>query len=560
MKRHGVVLSAAVASALLLAGCDSSNPEPLSFVPADTPYLFADLEVAGDSTRDALLAQSNASLPRNVEMLRGLAHDLEADDRSSLARVLGVLADEIEGKQSYQEVVSDIGLALDEHSAIYGEGLIPVMRGGVEDEERYRAFLDRLAKAAGTSFQERTLDDADYRTVALGDSPLQLISRVDDDTAVLSIAPSQLDDDTRRRILGLTAPDESAADAGRLQAFVDDKGYQPYALGYFDLQRIVALVGANDDPMLRAARAMDSSGEMAPLDATCQADLDRLAARAPALSFGFTEIESDHLVQRTDVALAEDLAKPFADLQVALPALGRDAPAGPFDLAMALPMKEIRNLLVAQARHVRDNPFSCESLAELNAQADELASQANLLAMPPFGSLRGFRVVLDDLSTDSEGGQPQGRGAALVATDDPAGLLAVGQMMLPSLALVQLDGDGEATALPDEFGALAGGQNTWAAMSDDAIGVAVGDGENDRLASLLEAPAGDAGQLLRLHLTGEMYASAMRLLAAFDDETDAADSYLQSLQRESERIDTLDMSVRMTSSGLVFENRTDWQE
>ncbi|WP_110687538.1 hypothetical protein [Salinicola aestuarinus] len=561
MKRHGVLFSAAVAGALLLVGCDSSDPEPLSFVPADTPYLFADLEVADDSTRDALLAQSNASLPRNVAMLRNAASDLEAENQTSLAGVLGVLADEIDGKNSYQDVMSDIGLALDQHSAIYGEGLIPVMRGGVEDAEQYRAFLDRLAAAADTPFQEATLDDADYRTAALGDSPFQLISRVDEGTAVLSIAPTELDDEALRRILGLTQPDESAESAGRLQALVDDKAYLPYALGYLDLQRIIALVAAGEDPMLRAAQAMDSSGDVEQLSSSCQADLDRLAARAPELSVGFTEIESDHMVQRTDLALAEDLTAALSEIQVALPGLGREKPAGPFDIAVALPMKELRDLMVAQTRYVRDNPFTCEALADLNAEADELANQANMLAMPPFGSLRGFRLVLDDLSADGPFGQAKGRGAAIVATDNPTGLLAVGQMAVPQLANVQLDADGKATALPDELGSLAGADGAWAAMTDSAIGVAVGKRENDRLESLLKAPTGDAGQLMNLHITGDMYGKWMGLIDAFEDGQDAtSERYLESLQSETDRIDTMDISVRMTSDGLAFESRTDWNE
>src|SRR3546814_11171401 len=81
---------------------------------------------------------------------------------------------------------------------------------------------------------------------------------------------------------------------------------------------------------------------------SCTTDAARIAARVPAMSFGYTKLDARHQDARFDVTLAEDISKAFAGLKVELPGLGR-AGTAPFDLRVALPVATLRTFLLAQA-------------------------------------------------------------------------------------------------------------------------------------------------------------------------------------------------------------------
>ena len=56
------------------------------------------------------------------------------------------------------------------------------------------------------------------------------------------------------------------------------------------------------------------------------------------------------------------------------------------------------------------------------------------------------------------------------------------------------------------------GQPAWVAMSDNALALGVGAGEDAKLADTLKEPGGDAGRMTRMHLDGAMYLSWLKLM------------------------------------------------
>lgn len=562
------LLATVMAGSTLLAGCGQDSADtPLAHVPADTPFLFASLEAADDKTLEAVMASSNASLASQRGDLRQLAEELRGNDAEPLANLLEALADELAGKTNYQQVAEQIGVDLGGLSAFYGFGLSPVMRLSVSDPERYRAFLDRLAEAAGQPLETQTLGELEYRRARLGEVPLQLVSAVDDGQAVLALAPTGLDDATLQRLLGDALPESSVQDTQRLSKLADANGYLPYGLGYVDMTRLAALLTGSEDPMIKAYRTLAEQAEgqaPAPVPASCREDAMRLASRMPQMSAGYTTLNAERIEQRFNVALAEDIAAPFASLVSPVPGLGADSLEAPFDLAVALPMGDLRDLLIQQVQHVRSAPFGCPAFAELNSELDELGRQANMLAMPPFGSLRGLRLVVDEFAMPEQGGQPTIEGALLVASSDPSGLLAIGQTTLPGLATLSLPSDGEPRELPPQLTAMLGGMPAWLAMTDKALGVATGEGEQAALKKLLQGETGEAGELMHLKLSGEMYAKWLKLAEAFGslagNDAAALEEQLSAMQAQFERIDSVVVRMRMNDDGLVIDNRIDWQQ
>ncbi|MEQ7871723.1 hypothetical protein V6R97_13825 [Chromohalobacter salexigens] len=564
-----ISLACVMAGSLLLAGCGQNSADaPLAHVPADTPFLFANLDTIDDATLDAALASSNASLAQQRIDLRQFAEELRRDgEAESLANVLDALAEELAGKSDYQQVAEQIGVDLGGQNALYGLGLSPVLRLSINDAERYQAFLQRLADAAGLPLETRTQGELEYRQARLGEAPLQLLSTVHDGQAVLAVAPTELDDDALQQVLGTSLPDSSVQDTQRLSELADAKDYLPYGLGYVDTTRLATLLTGSQDPMIQAFRAFaeQTQGQAPePVSQSCREDATRLASRMPRLSAGYTTLDAARTEQRFDVSLAEDITAPLASLTSTLPGLGNDSLESPFDLAIALPMNDLRDLLTQQIQHVRTAPFSCSALAELNNDLDELGRQANMLAMPPFGSLRGMRLVIDELTMPEHSDQPAIKGALLVASSDPNGLMAIGQSMLPGLATLSLSNDGEPQALPPQLTAMLGDAPAWLAMTDKALGVATGEGEQTTLKSLLQEETGEAGELMHVKLSGDMYAKWLQLADAFGNlagnDAAALEEQLDAMQNQFERIDNVVIRMRMEDDGLVINNRIDWQQ
>ena len=96
---------------VMLAACGHKDKDaPLAFVPADTPYVVANLDIMDDGTRAALLAQADAQLPSNLAQLDAAADRLAAKDPEG-ARLLRALRAEFNGK-TVETFAQGIGLDL----------------------------------------------------------------------------------------------------------------------------------------------------------------------------------------------------------------------------------------------------------------------------------------------------------------------------------------------------------------------------------------------------------------------------------------------------------------
>jgi hypothetical protein len=559
---------------LAVAACSHKDKNaPLAFAPVDTPYLIANLEPLDDATQAALMDQAGAQLPATVAQLRQTADRLQAAHKPDLAGLMRALAAEYDGKTA-QQVAADSGIDSKGRMALFGIGLSPVLRADLADPARFKAFIGRLEHGYGHTLVDATLDKQAYRHLRLDALPLQVVIAIEGKQAVLALLPADADPNLLRRALGLVRPDKSAQDARRLATMAKANGYQPYVVGYLDTTRLPALLADGKDPMVQALYrgAVSAYGDgaampaqMPAMPASCRGEFERIAARVPLLSFGYETLDAKQATQRIDIALAPDIVQAFSGVKAALPGLGSDLDA-PFDLALALPVEEIRTFWTAQADAVAAKPFTCPALTDLNAQFAKLGQDMQKTAIPPVGDLRGVRMAIDSFVAGSGGAMPQVSGRVLVASRNPAGLLAMAQAAVPVLAQVKLGSDGQPVALPAQLTAMAQ-QPGWAAMNDDALAVGVGAGEDAKLADMLKAPGGAAGSLFKMHIDGDMYRKwialmADRLAAAAAAQSAAgapddgagkrAAAQFDDLRKQAERIKQVDVEAHVDDRGLVI--------
>ena len=500
-------------ASVLLAACGHKDKDaPLAFVPADTPYVFANLDKLDDDAYEAMIAQANNELPGQVAQMKSVAQDLETKGNMEGARLLRAFAAEFDGKTA-EATLKNLGLDVKTGSAFYGLGLSPVARVALADSAAWDAFVGRLETAYGKKLDAADAGGQAYRHVTLGDTGLQLIIATVGKQAVVSLLPADATQPTIRQALGADRPEKNLQDDGRLADLAKDKGYKNYAVGQIDLVRLLPLVASGKDPLFSTFLKHQSAktGEpIPPLPESCVPEASRVAARVPSISFGYTRLDMHHQEQRVDVALADDVTKAFSGLKVELPGLGQDAKA-PFDVSIALPVEQIRTFFTAQADAVAAKPFACPAFTNLNDSFAKLGSTMQQAAIPPFGDIRGVRVVLDSFKPAAAGQQmPAITGRVLLATRNPAGLLAMGQAMLGGDFKVA--GDGKPAALPQNITAMLG-MPGWAAMNGQAIVVGVGEGEDAKLDEMLMGSVGDAGRVSRFHLNGDMYRAWVDVMA-----------------------------------------------
>ena len=539
-----------------LAACKHQDKDaPLAFAPADTPYVVANLDVLDDDTRRALLTQADTQLPSQLAQINTAADQMAAKDPDG-ARLLRALAAEFNGK-TIETFAQNAGLDLKGYSALYGLGLAPVLRIGLSDTRAFDGFITRLETAYGKKLDVVNLGTQAYRKYTFATAGTQAVLAMVNKQAVLSLLPADASPSLLRQALGLDRPAKSLMDDGRLATLAKDKGYRNWVVGDVDLTRALPMAISGTDPLIAAVTKARAAAESAktgePIanqlqtSPSCAPEASRIAARMPAISFGYTQLDTGHQNIRFDIALAGDITDAFAGLKVDLPGLGSTGTA-PFDASIALPVAQLRTFWSAQADAVSAKPFTCPALTDLNDAFAKLGPAVQKAAIPPFGDMLGLRIALDTLLPGKDGGMPTFTGRVLLGTNNPTGLVAMSQMMVPALAQLKLTPNGPPLPLPKDMTNMLG-QPAWIALGEKAIVIGVGAGENAKLADTLAAPTGDAGRSARMHLSGAMYLTWLQLM---EQKADSISSTAAALGKSDEP--SVDGSVAAEDPAQVAAN------
>ncbi|HEY6942008.1 hypothetical protein [Dokdonella sp.] len=496
MRTRFLRLAALAAVLVAVAGCGkkADTGVPLAFVPADTPYLFANVEPAPDSAVAHWRTQMQGAWPLFVEMMdQTLAELGRTGADADASKVLAAVLDEVRAR-STPEQWREIGFDPKARMALYGIDLLPVMRLELADPDAFRAMVARIEQKAGKALGTMRIGEQDVRT--FGNDAARGLVAIEGNHLVVAFAPGGADEALERKLLGLDRPAQ-ALPADALADFNKARGYLPYGSGWVDTRRLVARI---------AAKATEGDPAKAP-DATCREEIDALAAKAPRLAFGYSALDDQRMTMHARIDLDPALAKSLSALAAPMP--GNAPAAALLDFALAMPVLKARDFLIAQADAVAKAPFRCTELASINqGMADAKAKLAQTIP-PPFGDLSAARMTLSRFAWPAgDAALPDVAGAFLLGSTNPALIASLAQMASPALAGVAIAPDGKpvaipAAALPPQF---AGKLDLDVAMTANAIGVSFGKDEAPRLAAAMAAPAVADGTLFSMRLRGEAYA------------------------------------------------------
>jgi hypothetical protein len=524
----------------------------LMYVPADTPYVFASLESMPDDILDKLEANADSMVSAYEtvikETLKTMAAEGDLDDDEDAAKMIALIG-EMTGLMRSDQLRA-AGVPRSPRVAIYGVGLLPVVRMNLSDPDAFDAKITELAEEVDAELAVGKVDGQTYRYA--GDEEARLVVAVIGKQAVASIVPATLSDEQLGSVLGLTLPAESMADTGAMQDLARRYDFGFYALGFVDIERLTATFldpasGVN-------AELLDlMEYDPASLSDVCRAEIRQASGIAPRFVSGYTSVTTGKISTNTILEMRDDIARGLATLSAPVPGMGMDH-GGFASFGMSLDLLAARDFYEARLDALEADPYKCEYFAEFQAGVAQGRQAMNQPLPPIVYGFNGIVAVIDDVGDiDFSSQQPPTDidARVLVANDNAEGLLAMGTMFSPELAALNLQADGKPVELnlppfTAEFDAA------YVAMTDTTLGVSVGDGSDSRLADLLSAPAANPPPFMSMSIDGARYYDYMSQIIQAGANTPNPDGSPNEVSKEMQ----IAMSQVMTGVGDLIERIT----
>lgn len=558
------IFTLALAALLVMAACGKSDQQAsalpdggsntlLAFVPPDAPYVAANLEPIPENVLESYLAKAQPVLDSLQDRMSRARSRMEADGEAGNSdpseKLAHALLSELDGKLNRAGMES-IGFDLRALHAVYGVGAFPVVRLGLSDPAALRATILRILDEAGVPAPEQDFQGVSYWKISdegPDDVPVGVYISILEEHLAIGILPLVAEMELLPAFLGLEMPPGSDA-ASRLAELNGAHGYTPYGSGILDTH---ALIDALVQPGSLAGRAMASSTHLShsPMTPECISEIHGIADNAPRMTMGVQDLDEHAIAMQYRIEAPDSLAGRLMSLVSEIPMVG-GLPGKVVEFAFGLKFGPVRDFLVEKATAISNDPYQCEHLAELNLKAADALARLNQ-PMPPFlNNFRGVRVSLTEFILGRETLPENARGYLALHVEQPQMLVGMAQMLLPDISELAITPGDPPVRLPENM-VPAPGVVAYASMTGNAIGIALGEGEEAGLAGFLEEKNGPKGMFLSASYDVGAYLGYQELFsdpAGTNDGELAAAAFRDIADRSAS-------SLSFTPEGLVIDNR-----
>ena len=607
-----------IAGLIAISGCnrkgEGTGPgtvaadDPLTYVPSDTPYVFANIDpVPADVTAEWIgrfdkagkigdmyasqldaaakmirdrpektqddCAAKAAAVPEagkadssspdtSAEAAPPAASDsncaqsiaADAATRDKALKLIDAIKSEVAGKDA-QGLMDLLGVSPQTHFAVYGIGLVPVLRLELAKPDNLRATIARIEGKTGIKLTTGKVGTLDYWVVEgnKGDSPLRGVFAISGKQLVATIAPLKAADADMRTLFGLDKPAKSLAQSGDLTTVNKRLGYLSYGSGYFDSVRLMTVLKAPPSPLETAF--LSAMGEKKPsIDPVCAGEYDAIAATWPRASIGYTNLSAKHMALRGVLETKPEIAKDLMGLRAPMPGMAL-AQNALFDFGFSANLAGLPALATKYADATAKTPWKCPQLANLNESFEKSKTQLTNPMVAGYAPIfHGFHAIVDQLTLKDGQSMPDIAAVIAIGSDNPASLLGMAGAIAPDIAKLGLKPDGVPKVLPPIPGSPLT-QPMQAAMLEKVLGVSIGAGEEAKLGDAMKS---DIAQqpLFAGGGKGDVY----RLIAQFERKAAAAltdPAAKQSMEQQAKMMDMyadwfkrFDLRVELTETGI----------
>ena len=510
--RHTIVVLAASAISISTVSAASSNSaDLLKYIPADTPYVIASTEPLPAALADKLEPTVDEVLKAYQRVLRHMMAEqlveMSAEEGGAeQAEQFRGLMEEVLGLMSI-EGIRGAGIERESAFAFYGNGLMPVLRLELSDPALFDAAVSRIEERAGESLLVGEAKGISYKYANA--EKINFIIATLDDQMVVTAVPASFDEGQVALALGAKTPRKNLKKSKTLRAIGKEYGFSEYLTGYVDTERLAGIFTGNttdqDDEFFAA------TGEKPPaVTDVCATEIMGMAAVAPRIVFGYTEVSSGQVESALIVELREDIAAGLATLPAAVPGLGSDS-GGFMSLGFGLNPMQLRNFYEARLDAIEADPYECDKFSKLQAGVAQGREALNTPLPPVVYSFRGFVANIADIEglDFSSGAAPESIDASiLIAVENAESLVMMAAMMDPQIAALNLLPDGKPVKLElAQLAEFAG--DAFAALSTDALSISLGEGAETKSADMLVADSAEPAPFMSMSMDAARYYSLL---------------------------------------------------
>jgi hypothetical protein len=537
----------AVLSFSSVNAASNNSADLLKYIPADTPYVFASTEPLPPALADKLEPTVDEILKAYQRILRHvMAEQLvkmsseeggaeEAEQfRGLMEGILGLMS--LDG-------IRGAGVERESAFALYGNGLMPVLRLELSDSDLFDAAVSRIEEKAGKALLIGEAKGTSYKYANA--EKINVIIATLDDQAVITVVPESYDEAQVAIALGAKKPRKTLKKSKALRAIGEEYGFSGYMTGFIDVVRLSGIFAgrrtSQDDEFFAAIE--DGPPEFSEV---CTAEMLEMAGIAPRVVFGYSEISPKQLEGSMIVELREDIAAGLATIPAAVPGLGTD-PGGFMSLGFGLNPMAIREFYEARLDALEADPYECEKFADLQAGVAKGREALNQPIPPVVYGFRGFVANIADIQglDMSSSTPPESIDASiLVAIENAESLVMMAAMMDPQIAALNLVPDGKPVKLVlTQLAEFAG--DAFAALSTDALSISLGEGAEINSADMLVADSAEPTPFMSMNMDSARYYSMIGEAMLQEREGDDAEKMPKAIRDAMRDV--------MILSGSIYE-------
>ncbi len=469
------------------AAAQAKTPSFFDYIPAETPYVFANLEEIPQVASDKIFKIME---PVFAFMNQQIDKALTDENTDKLGKAL---LEEFKGKLN-KKGLEEMGFSTNPSFALYGLGVMPAFRITLKDAKVFKAMIERVEKKSGMKAPVKKLGEQEYWGGA--EDGMEWAVALVGNELVAGMIPEKLSAELMPVLLGQKKLEKSIASANTLKELMINNNWRGYALGFIDTMGIAkTILGESKGLNAKVWGALPHG--MGKLPPNCNDEIKAMVAKAPNLSFGYKQMSATVWAVEYLIALEPALAKELKGLSASVPGLGESKDVM-FSLGLGLNVGKFIDWTKKTIEGMKAKPYQCMFFAEMNEGVKEAAEglQMSKMMIPPFvNNIRGFNLVLK--SADFKGDAPSNIKASLVISMEKAdeAMAMIKQMAakaMPPLAKLEIKTDAKPVALPAEAIPPMAAPMLEAphiAMTKSGIALSIGKGEEAKLAKLLKVKA-----------------------------------------------------------------------
>ncbi len=566
-----------VALAGLTAGGSVAASEHNAFIPADTPFYMGTGE--GMPIKHLMAFQPTGALPTS--------DDMEEDVREMLDSLGEVLT-------NLDEVLPEWGLEESVHFSTYAVGIYPVMRVKLDDPEKFNTSLAALEKEhelkpqaleregfnvryygadsfPGKSKKAEGGDATETAKAETGNSsddtaPGVIVATSADDL-IVSLVSDTANADLVNRVLGITKPEKSIDQSGKLKDIRKKWGYGELYTAFFDFDVVTDILTTESTAAMQDIQALakgDKQEQLAMLQTMrtepCKAEIKSLSDNWPMIVMGAREfdVDGDELSYISHAAAEVGHEKLLETLQLTrgvLPA-SQSSEQPMFSMGLGVSVDRLTQVIGQMTNIIASMSYECPLLSELNKASQSDLSAASMGVVMFGGLARGVEGVslnIFDLDIDTSGSSDPIKGvdtAVTITAADPQVLVQTLQMMPQLGMLAELPLDGTEISLNSMLPVpMPPGVEFKAAVKEKNIVLFSGGRAADFISRLgSNNEAGFFHTMIDTRKIIDKVTSVMGMLGQDSDEIDAAMKYLDSYPKG-----TIDYDLDFTDNGIELE-------